>query len=142
VAGVQVILEGLEKSKFSRLTDDAGYFSASNLAPGDYTVRMEKVGFFILREQTIQLAAGSTEFSFTLNHIQEVREKVDVVADPNRIEPTETPQSATLTSTEFFYIPFPAPTTTSKASSPCLRSCATTKRCSTSPAREPRNRNI
>jgi hypothetical protein len=30
---------------------------------------------------------------------------VDVVADPNRIEPTETAQSATLTSTEFFYIP-------------------------------------
>ena len=108
VAGVQVILEGLEKSKFSRVTDDAGYFSVPNLAPGEYTVRMEKVDFFILRGQTIQLAAGSTEFSFTLNHVQEVREKVDVVADPNRIEPTETSQSATLTSTEFFYIPVPS----------------------------------
>ncbi len=105
VAGVQVILEGLGKPKFSKLTDDAGYFSVANLAPGEYTVQMEKVDFFILRGQTIQLAPGSTEFSFTLNHIQEVREKVDVVADPNRIEPTETAQSATLTSTEFFYIP-------------------------------------
>ena len=108
VAGVQVKLEGLGKPKISALTDDAGYFSVKNLAPGEYAVQMEKVDFFILRGQTIQVAAGATEFSFTLNHIQEVREKVDVVADPNRIEPTETPQSATLTSTEFFYIPVPS----------------------------------
>jgi len=108
VAGVQVKLEGLGKPKISAFTDDAGYFSVPNLAPGEYTVQMEKVDFFILRGQTIQVAPGSTEFSFTLNHIQEVREKVDVVADPNRIEPTETPQSATLTSTEFFYIPVPS----------------------------------
>jgi len=108
LAGVQVILEGLGKPKISALTDDAGYFSVPNLAPGEYTVQMEKVDFFVLRGQAIQVAPGSTEFTFTLNHIQEVREKVDVVADPNRIEPTETPQSATLTSTEFFYIPVPS----------------------------------
>ena len=108
VAGVQVKLEGLGNAKFSALTDGAGYFSVPNLAPGEYTVQMEKVDFFVLRGLTIQLAPTSTEFSFALNHIQEVREKVDVVADPNRIEPTETPQSATLTSTEFFYIPVPS----------------------------------
>jgi Carboxypeptidase regulatory-like domain/TonB dependent receptor len=108
VAEVQVKLEGLGKPKIIALTDDAGYFSIPNLAPGEYSVRMEKVDFFILQGQTIQLAPGATEFSFTLNHIQEVREKVDVVADPNRIEPTETPQSATLTSTEIFYIPVPS----------------------------------
>src|SRR5208337_4519970 len=78
------------------------------LASGAYTVQMEKVDFFVLRGQTVQLSADSSEFSFTLNHIQEVREKVDVVADPNRIEPTETTQTATLTSTEFFYIPVPS----------------------------------
>ena len=108
VGGVQVKLEGLAKSKKSALTDDAGYFSIPNLPPGEYTVQMEKVDFFVLRGQTLHVAAGTTEFFFTLNHIQEVREKVDVVADPNRIEPTETPQSATLTSTEFFYIPVPS----------------------------------
>jgi hypothetical protein len=108
VAGVQVKLEGLGKQRISALTDDAGYFSVPNLAPGEYTVQMEKVDFFVLRGQTIQVSAATSDFTFTLNHIQEVREKVDVVADPNRIEPTETPQSATLTSTEFFYIPVPS----------------------------------
>jgi hypothetical protein len=108
VAGVQVKLEGLARGTFSALTDDAGYFSVSNLAAGAYTVEMEKVDFFVLRGQTIQVTPDSAQFTFTLNHIQEVREKVDVVADPNRIEPTETAQSATLTSTEFFYIPVPS----------------------------------
>jgi hypothetical protein len=108
VAGVQVKLEGLGKQRISALTDDAGYFSVPNLPPGEYTVQMEKVDFFVLRGQTIQVSAATSDFTFTLNHIQEVREKVDVVADPNRIEPTETPQSSTLTSTEFFYIPVPS----------------------------------
>jgi hypothetical protein len=108
VAGVQVKLEGLATPKISALSDDAGYFSIPNLPPGEYTVQMEKVDFFVLRGQAIHVAPGATEFSFTLNHIQEVREKVDVVADPNRIEPTETTEAATLTSTEFFYIPVPS----------------------------------
>lgn len=91
----------------SVLTDDAGYFSVLRLAPGTYKIGMEKVGFFVLRDQSIKLSADSTEFVFTLNHVEEVREKVDVAADPNRIEPESTPQSATLTSTEIFYIPVP-----------------------------------
>ncbi len=108
LAEVQVKLEGLGKSPVLTRTDAAGYFSIPDLAPGTYTVQMEKVDFFVLHGQTIQLSSGSTEFSFTLNHIQEVREKVDVVADPNRIEPSETTQTSTLTSTEIFYIPVPS----------------------------------
>ena len=86
IAGVQVKLEGLATPKISALSDDAGYFSIPNLPPGEYTVQMEKVDFFVLRGQAIHVAPGATQFSFTLNHIQEVREKVDVVADPHRIE--------------------------------------------------------
>ncbi len=108
VAKVQVKLEGLPKTVFTATSDDAGYFSIPNLAPGPYSVQMEKVSFFLLQGQTIQLAADATEFSFTLNHAQEVRETVDVVADPNRIEPGETQQSATLTAAEIFYIPIPS----------------------------------
>jgi len=107
VANVQVRLEGLGMAGVSILTDDAGYFSVLKLSPGEYTIEMEKVGFFLLRGQSIKLSADATEFVFTLNRVQEVREKVDVAADPNRIDPESTPQSATLTSTEIFYIPVP-----------------------------------
>lgn len=108
VSNVQVKLEGLQKAIFTASTDDAGYFSISNLEPGTYSVHLEKVSFFLLRGQTIELAADATQFSFTMTHAQEVRETVDVVADPNRIEPGETQQSATLTSAEIFYIPIPS----------------------------------
>jgi len=108
VANVQVKLEGLSGANFVSSSDDAGYFSVPNLAPGAYSVEIEKAGFFILRGQSIQVAPDATEFSFTLNHVQEVREKVDVIADPNRIETADTQQSATLTSTEIFYIPIPS----------------------------------
>jgi hypothetical protein len=107
IGNVQVKLEGLGMAGVSVLTDDAGYFSVSHLAPGEYNIEMEKVGFFLLRGRSLKLSADTTEFVFTMNHVQEVREKVDVAADPNRIEPESTPQSATLTSTEIFYIPVP-----------------------------------
>ena len=57
VSNVQVKLEGLQKAIFTASTDDAGYFSISNLEPGTYSVHLEKVSFFLLRGQTIELAA-------------------------------------------------------------------------------------
>ena len=108
VGNVQVKLEGLNKTVFSTTTDDAGYFSIPDLPAGSYSVEMQRVGFFVLTGQTIQLSPDTTEFNFTLNHAQEVKEKVDVVADPNRMEPESTQQSATLTSAEIFYIPVPS----------------------------------
>jgi hypothetical protein len=108
VSNVQVKLEGSGQRIAAAISDDGGLFSIPNLSPGDYSMHMEKVGFFILNAQAIHLAAGATEFTFTLNHAEEVKEKVDVVADPNRIEPESTEQSATLTSPEIFYIPVPS----------------------------------
>ncbi|HEX8871459.1 MAG TPA: hypothetical protein VF758_01760, partial [Candidatus Acidoferrum sp.] len=78
------------------------------LPPGEYRARIEKRGFFLLKDQTLVLAPGSTEFSFTLNHEQEVHEQVDVTAAPNRVEPSETTQSAVLTTTEIRDIPVPS----------------------------------
>ena len=108
VANVQVKLEGFPGNDFIARTDDAGYFSLPNLQSGSYSIRMEKTGFFVLSGQTIKIAADSLEFTFTLNHVEEVHEQVDVIADPNRVDPTSTVQSATLTSTEIFYIPVPS----------------------------------
>ncbi len=65
VSNVQVKLEGLQKAIFTASTDDAGYFSISNLEPGTYSVHLEKISFFLLRGQTIELAADATQFSFT-----------------------------------------------------------------------------
>ena len=108
VGGAQVKLEVAGGQTFSAATDETGFFSIPNVPIGEYTARVAKPGFFILKDQKVQLAADSSEFEFTLNHEQEVHEKVDVVESANRIEPTETAQTATLTATEIRDIPVPS----------------------------------
>ena len=93
---------------FTAVSDDAGFFTLPNLSPGQYTVTVQKPGYFVLANQKIELTAGNTEFGFTLNHVEEVREKVDVTVSEDRIDPTSTPSTASLTDTEIRDIPVPS----------------------------------
>lgn len=108
VGGAQVKLELPGGQAFSAVTDDAGYFSIPNLSPGEYTARIEKKGFFVLENQKVELAADSTEFTFALNHEEEVREKVDVTVTQNRIDPSATQSTASLSAPEIRDIPVPS----------------------------------
>ncbi|MGB7438364.1 MAG: hypothetical protein WBR26_12750 [Candidatus Acidiferrum sp.] len=90
---------------FRTTTDDAGYFTFPNLAPGQYVVRIEKLGYFVLENQPIELSALSTEFAFTLNHEEEVHERVDVAVPQNSIEPAMTQSTENLTQKEIIDIP-------------------------------------
>jgi len=108
VGGAQVKLEVAGGQTFLGTTDDAGSFTIENLAAGEYTAHISKPGFFILEGQKFELAADSGEISFTLNHAEELREKVDVTAPANQIETSETPQKITLTTQEIRDIPVPS----------------------------------
>jgi hypothetical protein len=90
---------------YRTMTDDAGYFSVRNLRPGQYRVRLEKLGYFVLENQIIELTAATGEFAFTLNHEEEVHEKVDVTVPQNSIEPTMTQSTEALTQKEIIDIP-------------------------------------
>ncbi len=105
VGGVQVKLEQAGGQIFFSTTDDAGYFSFLNLTPGEYKARIEKVGYFVLAGQKMELTAESEEFSFTLNHEEEVREKVDVTVPENRIDPAATASTESLSGREIIDIP-------------------------------------
>jgi Carboxypeptidase regulatory-like domain len=87
-------------------TNEAGSFFYSGLPAGRYSLRAEKPGYFVLKQQ-VTIGPGATDFTFTLNHSQEVREKVDVVASENRIEPAQTAQSDALTTADILNIPVP-----------------------------------
>lgn len=108
VAGARVKIELAGGPIFSTVSDDAGFFALANLASGEYTARVEKEGFFVLANQKLQLAPETTEFTFTLNHEEEVREKVDVTVSENRIDPTSTPSTASLSAAEIRDIPVPS----------------------------------
>lgn len=90
---------------FTAVTDDAGYFSIKNLVPGQYVIRIEKAGFFLLASQPIELNAESAEFAFLLNHVEEVHEKVDVTVPENRIDSTTMQSTESLTNKEIIDIP-------------------------------------
>ena len=108
VGDAQVKLEVPGGLAIAAVSDDAGFFALPNLSPGEYTVRVEKPGYFVLANQKIQLAADNAEFAFTLNHEEEVREKVDVTVSENRIDPTSMPSTAALSAKEIMDIPVPS----------------------------------
>ena len=108
VSGCQVQLEVPGGQSISTASDDAGYFSFRNLPSGTYTIRIERPGFFVLANQKIELSAESTEFTFTLNHEEEVREKVDVTVTENRIETTSTQSTEALSGMEIRDVPVPS----------------------------------
>jgi hypothetical protein len=108
VGDAQVKLEDAGGQTFSALSDDAGYFSLANLSAGEYSIRIEKVGYFVMADQKVQLAAEATDITFTLNHEEEVREKVDVTAPENRIDPTTTQSTESLSGKEIIDIPVPS----------------------------------
>ena len=108
VGNAQVKLEQAGGQIFLAKSDDAGFFSLRDLSPGEYTVRIEKAGFFLLADQKITLTAESTEFAFTLNHVEEVREQVDVTAPAHTIDSATTQSTETLTSKEILDVPVPS----------------------------------
>jgi hypothetical protein len=107
VGNVQVKLEHAGALPLTRLSDDAGFFSFLGLPAGEYTITIQKKGFFVLAQQKVQLSAGNQEFLFVLNHEEEVREKVDVTATANTIDPSATQSTEALTGAEIRDIPVP-----------------------------------
>jgi hypothetical protein len=105
VGGAQIKLENPAGQVSSASSDDAGYFSLPNLSPGQYSVHIEKPGFFLMTGHQIELAPDSTDFVFALNHEEEVHEKVEVTARENPIEPAATPATTNLSADEIRDIP-------------------------------------
>ena len=105
VVDAQVKVERAGALTLFAVTDDAGLFSFKSLAAGEYLVTIQKAGYFLLSKQKVELSGESQEFSFVLNHEEEVREKVDVTATPNTIDPTATQSTESLSSDEIRDIP-------------------------------------
>lgn len=78
------------------------------LSAGEYEVRAERPGFFVLAGQKIEFSTDSASFTFTLSHQQEVREKIDVIAAEDRIEPHNTAQTDAITAKDILDIPVPS----------------------------------
>lgn len=110
VAGAAITVEAAGEHKspappLTILTDDLGRFTVENLTPGEYRITLRKAGFFVLADRAVTIQAGTNEAILTLNHEQEVHEKVEVVANPNQVEPEDTARRSTLVAHEIRDIP-------------------------------------
>ena len=85
-------------------TDYAGRYQFSGLVPALYSLRVEKVGFFVLNSNPVRVGETSS-LEVTLNHTQEYAESVDVVYSPPAIDPQKTSASATLSSQDIITLP-------------------------------------
>jgi hypothetical protein len=88
-------------------TDYAGRCEFNSVAPGRYTLRVEKEGFYALVDNVVVAGHGTLEV--TLNHQHEFIEHVKVSASPPAIDPQKTASSDQLGSREIIDLPFQVP---------------------------------
>ncbi len=109
VAGARIELTRPEAQPAVGSSDPAGNFTFSLAAPGDYTIRAERQGFYLYQGRGQSFLPGQNQLIITLNHRREVSETVDVVASAAAIDPQQVSEYKELDSTEALTIPLPAP---------------------------------
>ena len=103
-------------------TDYAGRKEFSGLLPGDYSLHVEKEGFFAVTQPGIPVGEVASA-EVTLNHIREFSEQVNVVYSPPAIDPAKTQASETLNSEQIIDLPFPVYTRYSLCAAVCCPEC-------------------
>jgi len=107
VASAQIKFESSAGQSFRTETDGAGRFTLRHLPAGDYSIAAGKPGFFLLTIPNFALHPGPNDLALTLNHVQELHEKILVTASENQIDPLDTAQRSTLTGPNIRDIPTP-----------------------------------
>ena len=109
VPGARIEFRSPEASQaLSSNSDVQGRFRLELKQAGEYLIRAEKEGFFVLDKVRVQLQPGPNEVNVKLNHLQELTESVDVVYSPPAIDPAETSDQKQLNSLEILEVPYPA----------------------------------
>jgi hypothetical protein len=109
IAGARVELRlsaGLAVNAFS---DPAGNFRITLPGEGEFSVRVERLGFFLYTNRSQHFEPGASQLTIHLNHQQEFADKVDVTYSPPAIDPQETSERKELSAAEIQGVPYPAP---------------------------------
>ena len=110
IAGARVELRPIEGGPATVASSDtAGIFKVNLAADGEYSIRAERLGFYLYQSKSQPFAAGSAELTITLNHLQEFSDKIDVTYSPPAIDPKQPADRKELDNTEIQAVPYPAP---------------------------------
>jgi hypothetical protein len=90
-------------------SDRAGNFKIVLPEAGEYTIRAERLGFYVYQSPPKWFETGPSDLTITLNHLQEFADRIDVTSSPPAIDPQEPQERRELDNTEIQSIPYPAP---------------------------------
>jgi hypothetical protein len=108
VVGARVELQAGSGAAVAATSDHAGGFDLLLPAEDDYSIRAERLGFYLLKDSARHFAEGENELTVTLNHIQEYTESVDVTYSAPAVDPQETTAHQELENTDALSVPYAA----------------------------------
>jgi hypothetical protein len=105
VAQARIALHS-ESGDFTALSDATGAFAIALPAEGQYTARVEREGFFPLKDFSIELSGNTADVRLVLNHVREVSESVKVTESAAGVDVDKIAAERKLTGLELIDVPF------------------------------------
>ncbi len=87
------------------VTNPRGEFSLTLPAPGDFTLAVERQGFYPIKDRALHLE-DSQEIALTISTVREVFQSVDVAETPSPVDVTQASNAETLTATNVNDVPY------------------------------------
>src|SRR5439155_27344381 len=88
------------------VADIAGSFTVELEQPGEYQLRVERHGFFVLAGKSVRFEPGDNQLVISVNRLQEFAESIDVKYSPVAIDYQETADQKQLESVEILTVPY------------------------------------
>ena len=108
VSGAEIAANTIPPSKkFEATSDPTGAFVLLLPAPGTYTLKIDREGFYVHTESNLAIAAPATELHIALQTIYELSSTVEVKGRTGTIDMDQTTPQTTLSSRTLYDIPFP-----------------------------------
>ena len=108
VAGASVRVRQEGHPAIEGVSSPTGSFAVTVSVPGSYLVTVDRAGYFQLRDQAVEIAAGGAETTLVLNVQEEVFQSVHVGALSNPVDSTATAGEQRLSGTDINDIPYPS----------------------------------
>ena len=109
VAGARIELRDAGGRSALGFSDAAGDFRLLLPTSGDYEIRAQRQGFYLVQGKKERFDETVNLLTITLNHQQEFSERVDVAASPPHIDPQQPAAQQELDNTEILAVPYAAP---------------------------------
>ncbi len=113
VAGARVTLEDVPSARsFHAVSDPTGSFLLQLPAPGAYSLKVDREGFYVVSEPSIAVSATPPEeppfeLHIALQSIHEIRTSIEVKGEPGMIDMDRVTPQTTLSSRTLYDVPFP-----------------------------------